>query len=363
MPNQALLTSLNLGSIELKNRVLMAPLTRNRANNPDLAPTDLHAEYYGQRAGAGLIITEATQISPQGIGYINTPGIYNAAQIAGWKKVTEQVHAKGGKIFLQLWHVGYVSHPDFHDGQPALSASSINPKAQVFTPQGPKETETARAMTLEEIQATIEDYARGARNAIESGMDGVEVHAANGYLIDQFVQDQTNLREDEYGGSVENRSRFLFEVLEKVVAAVGDSQKVGIRLSPSGLFNTAGDSDSKNTWTYVIKRLNEHNLAYLHLVEPLAPLPDDTDFAREVAKFYASLYEGTVISNGGHTRESGNQYIEEGIAHAIAYGKLYISNPDLPARFVQDAPLAEWDSNTFYLPGPKGYTDYPALEA
>lgn len=363
MPTQPLLSSFKLGKLELSNRIVMAPLTRSRADNPENAPTELHAEYYSQRASAGLIITEATQVSKQGVGYINTPGIHSAAQIEGWKKVTKAVHEAGGKIFLQLWHVGYVSHPDFHNGELPVSASAINPNTKSFTPQGFKDTVESRALTIEEIKETIQDYRRGARNAIDAGMNGVEVHGANGYLIDQFIQDSTNLRTDEYGGSIENRSRFLFEILDEVIAELGDSTRVGLRLSPSGLFNTQGDSNSKNAWTYVIQKLNDYNLAYVHFVEPLVPLPEDTHFAKQVLDFYGKLYTGTKIINGGYDQDKGNKEIGEGNADLVAYGKPFISNPDLPKRFELNAPLAQWDQDTFYTPGPKGYTDYPALEA
>lgn len=362
MSKQLLLESFQLGDYTLKNRIIMAPLTRSRADNPENKVTDLHVTYYSQRATAGLIITEATQISKQGVGYVNTPGIHSEAQVEAWKKVTDAVHAQGGLIFNQLWHVGSISHPDFHDGELPVSASDVNPNAQVYTHNGFTHTVAPRPMTVSEIKSTVQDYRKAAANALRAGFDGVEIHGANGYLVDQFIQDSTNKRSDEYGGSVENRSRFLFEILDEVISEVGTSKKVGLRLSPSGLFNTKGDSDSKNTWTYVIEKLNGYDLAYLHLVEPLVPLPEDTHFAKEVAKFYRKSYQGTLISNGGYTQEKGNQTLAEGHADLIAYGTLFISNPDLPRRFELGAALAEPDKNTFYTPGAKGYIDYPSLE-
>ena len=362
MSKQLLLEGFKLGDYTLKNRIVMAPLTRSRADNPENKVTELHATYYGQRAGAGLIITEATQISKQGVGYINTPGIYSEAQVEGWKLVTKAVHENGGLIFNQIWHVGSVSHPDFHNGELPVSASAVNPNTQAYTFEGLKDSVVPRPLTIEEIKSTIQDYRKGAANAIKAGFDGVEVHGANGYLIDQFLQDSTNQRTDEYGGSAENRAKFLFEVLDAVIAEIGTSKKVGLRLSPSGLVHTKGDSDSKNTYRYVIEKLNEYDLAYLHLIEPLVPLSEDTHFAKEVAKFYHQYYKGTIISNGGYDQDKGNKTLEEGTADLIAYGTLFISNPDLPKRFEVGAELAQPDKDTFYTPGAKGYTDYPALE-
>ena len=360
---QALLNAYTMGDIKLRNRIAMAPMTRSRADNPDNAPTDLIAEYYRQRASAGLIITEGSQISPMAVGYINTPGIYSKAQVEGWKKVTSAVHERGGKIFLQLWHVGRMSHPDFHDGKLPLSASALNPNSRSFTPQGFKETVDPKAMTLEEIQETIKDYGQAAKNAMAAGMDGVEIHASNGYLLHQFFSPTSNIRTDAYGGSIENRARILFEVIKEVTKYVPEN-RTGVRLNPSlhGVFGMTLNEETIPTFDYIIQRLNDYNLAYLHLSEPFTDVTEVPGAEPHIAERYRPMYKGTLIINSNFDQEKGNRVIEDGLADMVAYGKLFISNPDLVERFTHNAPLAEWDQDTFYTGGAKGYTDYPVYD-
>ncbi|HET7370561.1 MAG TPA: alkene reductase [Gammaproteobacteria bacterium] len=362
MSNQPLLEPVRIGRYSLDNRVVMAPLTRSRADNPQLAPTDLHAEYYAQRASAGLIISEATQISPQGVGYINTPGIYSAAQVDGWNKVTRAVHAQGGMMFAQLWHVGRVSHPDFHNGELPVAPSAINPEGQAFTARGMQPTVTPRALATDEVRGIVADYVKAAKNAIKAGFDGVELHGANGYLPNQFLIDSANQRTDEYGGSIANRARFLFEIVDAVSHAIG-AGRVGVRLSPSGLSNLKPDTNARALFEYVITRLNDYKLAYLHLIEPTEPVAHIPNMVANVAKHFRPFYQGTLITNGGYDRESGNSAIAEGHADLVAYGKLFIANPDLPERFRTGARLAEGDRATFYQGGARGYVDYPPLRA
>ncbi len=363
MNQQALLTPVKLGPYQLKNRVVMAPMTRDRADNPELAPTAMHAEYYAQRASAGLIITEGSQISPQGVGYIYTPGIHSEAQIRGWERVTDAVHARGGRIFLQLWHVGYVSHPDFHGGALPVSASAINPKTKVYTTAGVlKDTVASRALETAEVKQVVRDFAQGAKNAMAAGFDGVEVHGANGYLIEQFLRDGTNLRSDEYGGGIPNRVRFLLEVVEAVSKAVG-SERTGVRLSPAGTYNVPPDSDTRALYDYAIARLSEHGLAYLHLREPVGDMSAIPNMVTNVTEHFRGIYKGTLITNTAYDREKGNTAISRGLADLVAFGVPFIANPDLVERFREGAPLAKPDPATFYTPGAKGYTDYPGLEA
>jgi len=361
-PTQPLLTPYQLSQFRLKNRLVMAPLTRRRAGDGHV-PGDIMATYYAQRASAGLIIAEASQISPQGIGYMNTPGIHTPEQVEGWKKVTRAVHEKDGLIFLQLWHVGRVSHSLLQPNQQLpVAPSAINPKGELSTPQGKKPTETPRALELHEIPGIVEDYRKAAQNAKEAGFDGAEIHAANSYLIDQFLHESSNKRTDKYGGSIENRARFLFEVLEAVISVWG-SEKVGIRLAPSGTRFGMNDSDPVGLFGYVVRKLNDYNLAYLHLIEPLLPLDDYPHFIREVAKHFRPVYKGTLIACGGFTQEKGNEYIRKGWADLIAFGKLFISNPDLLRRFELNAPLNQPDADTFYTRGERGYIDYPFFKS
>ncbi|MFD2246957.1 alkene reductase [Pontibacter ruber] len=360
---QPLLRPIRIQDLELKNRVIMAPMTRSRADNPENAPTELHVQYYEQRAGAGLIISEGSQISKQAVGYINTPGIYSEAQVEGWKKVTRAVHAKGGKIFLQLWHVGRMSHPDFHNGELPVAPSAINPNDKSFTPQGFKDTVTPRELTQEDIKQIVQDFKNAAKNAMEAGFDGVEVHASNGYLLAQFFVSSANVRTDAYGGSKENRARILFEVLDAIKEVV-PIERVGVRLNPS-LHNSFGitlNEDTIPTYDYIIEKLNEYNLAYLHLSEPFTNVSSIPYAEPHIAKRYRPIYIGNLIINAGFTQETGNRVIEEGDADMVAFGIPFISNPDLPKRFELHAELAEADKSTFYAPGPEGYIDYPSLD-
>ena len=358
---QALLRPYTLGPIELKNSVVMAPMTRSRADNPASAPTEMHVEYYTQRAGAGLIITEGSQVSKRAVGYIHTAGIHNEKQIAGWKKVVNAVHERGGKIFIQLWHVGRMSHPDFHNGDKPLAPSAVNPNAKSFTPEGFKDTMEPKAMTLDEIKETQQEFVQAAKNAKEAGFDGIEIHASNGYLFHQFFNTKSNLRTDNYGGSKENRARFLFEILDKT-KEIWPENRIGIRLNPSlnGTFGIEATPETIPTFDYIIKKLNDYNLAYLHLSEPFTDVSEIDFLVSDIAKHYRPIYKGTLMINNGFDRETGNAIIESGNADLVAYAKLFISNPDLAERFKINAPLADWDDDTFYTQGKAGYTDYPS---
>lgn len=359
----ALLQPFSSRRLNYKNRVVMAPLTRRRATD-DHVPTDIMRSYYEQRASAGLIIAEATNTSLQAVGYMNSPGIFTQQQIEAWKLITKAVHDKGGIIFLQLWHVGRVSHPLLQPGQQLpVSSSAINARAIINTPDGHKEMVVPRALETEEIPGIVNDYRQAALNAIEAGFDGVEIHGANGYLPDQFLHDGSNIRNDQYGGSFENRSRFIMEILEACCSSIG-SDRVGIRLSPSGSNQGMFDSNVVQLYEYLIQRLNDFNLAYLHLMEPYAPLEPPDKFAhylKVVTPHFRSYFKGALITNVGFDFETGNKIISKGNADMVAYGKLYISNPDLVERFAKNAPLNPWDKDTFYYGGEKGYTDYTFL--
>jgi N-ethylmaleimide reductase len=360
MSKQALLTPFHK-NLQLKNRVVMAPLTRSRATNIENKPVEeLHVEYYKQRASAGLIITEGSQVSKDAVGYVNTAGIHSKAQVEGWKKVTEAVHEEGGKIFIQLWHVGRMSHPDFHNGKLPLAPSALNPNAQSYTPEGFKDTVTPKAMTKEDIKQTIADFVNAAKNAVEAGFDGVEIHSSNGYLFHQFFNGTSNTRTDEYGGSIENRTRFFFEVLDAMKEVISQ-EKIGVRFNPSlhGLFGITMDEETIPTFEYIIKKLNDYNLAYVHLSEPFTDVSEISFAVKHIAKHFRPLYKGTLMINAGFDQESGNIVIEVGDADLVAFGKLFISNPDLVERFEHNYELAEWDSDTFYTPGKEGYIDYP----
>jgi N-ethylmaleimide reductase len=362
MKDQLLLRPLDTPNLQLKNRVVMAPMTRSRANNEGKVPTeDLQGVYYEQRASAGLIITEGSQVSERAVGYINTPGIHTSAQVEGWKSVTKKVHDKGGKIFIQLWHVGRISHPDFHGGDLPLAPSAINPNAQSYTPEGMKDTVTPKEMSKADIQQTISDFAHAAKNAMTAGFDGVEIHSSNGYLFHQFFNATSNHRTDEYGGSKENRARFLFEVLDAVQKEI-PIQKVGLRLNPSlnGIFGMTMDEETIPTFDYIIAKLNGYDLAYLHLSEPFNDVSNLPFAETHIAKRYRPIYKGTLIINAGFDQKKGNQVLEDGDADLVAYGKPYISNPDLVERFAQGVSLSDSDGSTFYTPGKKGYTDYEA---
>ena len=363
MENSILFSSYNLSGLELKNRMVMAPMTRSRSDNEGNVPTSLTSEYYEQRATAGLIISEGVPVSTKAVGYINVPGIYSDAQVEGWKLVTHAVHAKGGKIFAQLWHVGRLSHPDFHKGELPHAPSAINPNEKSYTANGFVDTVTPKEMTVEDIKQTIQDFKNGASNALKAGFDGVEIHAANGYLFHQFFNGTSNHRTDNYGGSIENRSRILFETLDQMKVVI-DMNKVGIRFNPSmhGFMGMTMDEITIPTFDYIIDRLNGYGLAYIHLTEPFVPV-DEVPFAvKEVAKHFRPLYHGTMIINKGFNKETAIKVLDNGDADLVAFGVPFIANPDLVKRFQIDAPLNEADQATFYTPGAKGYTDYPALD-
>ena len=350
-----------LGPLHLANRIVMAPLTRSRAHD-DGAPGLLMAEYYAQRASAGLIIAEGTNISAQGRGYAFTPGLYSAAQVEGWRTVTEAVHARGGRIFPQLWHVGRISHPSLQPrGTLAVAPSAICPNATSYTGRGFEPCVTPRALSGEEMPGIIEDYRQAARNAIAAGFDGVEIHAANGYLIEQFLRDSTNRRTDAYGGSRDNRARCLLEVTAAVAGVCG-SERVGIRLSPLSPVNGADlDSDPAATYGYVISRLNSLRLAYIHVIEGVTQGARATHGDFDLQRLRRS-FKGCYIANNGYDLPLALKARQQGLADLISFGRLYIANPDLVERFKRGAPLNVPDRATFFGGGAAGYTDYPALD-
>jgi N-ethylmaleimide reductase len=351
-----LFSPVNIGRLQLPNRIVMAPLTRNRAAAGDV-PQPMHVTYYRQRATAGLIISEASPISPQGVGYPGTPGIYSEAQVAGWQAVTQAVHGAGGHIFQQLWHVGRISHPDLQPGGAApVAPSAIRPAGDAVTTTGLQPFVTPRALEPDEIQAIVAQYATAARNALQAGFDGVEVHAANGYLIDQFLRDGSNQRTDDYGGSLENRSRLLREVLQAVCEAVGP-ERVGVRISPENSFNDMRDSQPQETFEYVAGLLSGFGLAYLHVVEgDMVAGEKSLDYGRIRAAF-----KGIYMANCRYDLARAQQAIAAGAADMVSFGTLYIANPDLVERFRQGAALNTPDPGTFYGGDEHGYTDYPFM--
>ena len=354
-----LFTPVEVGPLHLRNWVVMAPLTRSRAAKGNV-PTALNALYYAQRASAGLIISEATQVSQQGQGYIATPGVHSAEQICGWSLVTKAVHVGGGHMVLQLWHVGRISHPSFQPGGGLpLAPSAIKPEAQAFTERGFEPIPTPRALGTEEIPGIVEEHAQAARNALAAGFDGVEVHAANGYLIDQFLRDRTNRRADRYGGSIENRVRFLVEVVDAVAAGVG-SARVGVRISPQNMQNDIANSDPQTLFDYVASQLAERGLAYLHVVEGDTSGNPVPPFDYRALK---RLFGGLVIANNGFDKRRANAAIADGEADLVAFGKPFIANPDLAIRLLLDAPIMPVNRDTLYGGGEAGYTDYPMLRA
>ncbi|RAR98757.1 alkene reductase [Ensifer adhaerens] len=356
---------LRAGSLELEHRIVMAPLTRMRASQPGNIPTEANAEYYRQRAtNGGLIITEATQVIRSGQGYPATPGIHNSEQIDGWRKVTAAVHAEGGKIVLQLWHVGRISHSSFQPGRaPPVGPSAVPAPALAFTANWERVPyETPRALDLQEIAQIVGSYANGARNAIEAGFDGV--HGANGYLIEQFLQSRSNRRSDLYGGSIENRTRFLLEVAAAVSDAVGPD-RVGVRLSPFGVANGMDENEPQPLYQYAIQELAKLGLAYLHLIEPRASGTGSADVsygeALSASRLFRPFWSGVLIAAGGYSRTDAESAIATGHADAIAFGRSFISNPDLVERLRKGAALHPWNRETFYGGGSAGYTDYPFL--
>lgn len=356
MATTDLFTPSKLGPLTLPHRIIMAPLTRSRAAQPGDIPTEMNAEYYSQRASAALIITEATHVSAQGKGYAFTPGIVTDEQIAGWKKVTEAVHQAGGRIYMQIWHVGRVSHSSLQpDNQLPVAPSAIAvSEGQAFTEQGLVDFETPRALETDEIAGIVADFKQGAINAKAAGFDGVEIHAANGYLIEQFLKDGTNKREDEYGGSIENRCRFALEIVE-AVTQVWPGDQVGIRISPTNKFNAMSDTNPTPLYQYLVGELNKFNLAYLHVVERLPWFAEEAFDYNKLREQFNGLY----MANGGYLADSANSHIASGKADLISFGGPYISNPDLAERFEKGLDLAEPDQETFYGGGEKGYTDYP----
>lgn len=358
-PEQPLLTPVKLGPYELKNRIVMAPMTRARAANPERAPTSLHVEYYAQRAAAGLIVTEAAQVSPQGIGYVNTPGIHSDAQIEGWKRVTQAVHARGGRIFLQLWHTGRRSHPDFHGGALPVAPSAINPHSRVYTPEGFKDTVTPHALGTREVGAVIDDFVGAGKNAVAAGFDGVSLHGSHGFLIEQFLRDSSNRRDDRYGGGVPDRARFLFEIVEGLSRAIG-SERVGVRLSPANTAGIPADSDTPALYDFVVGVLDDRALAYLHLLEAPSGNPALTSGTAEtLSARYRTMYHGTLIANNGYARESGNAAIARGAVDLVSFGRLFVANPDLVHRFRLRQEPAEVERGTLYRGGAAGCIDYP----
>jgi len=351
----SLFTPLAVGALTLPNRFVLAPLTRTRAGMEHL-PNDLMAEYYSQRASGGLLITECTMVQEGTSAFVAEPGVYSAEQIAGWKKTTDAVHAKGGRIFMQIWHAGRAAHPAINNGKEIVSSSATAIEGEIHTPAGKVPHAVPRALTVDEIKGIVADFAQGAKNAMAAGFDGVEVHAANGYLIDQFLRDGCNQRTDAYGGSVENRARFLFEVLTAVSEAIG-SDRVGVRLSPLNSFNSMKDSDPVGLTSYLADKLNGFQLAYLHLMR--------ADFfgvqKADVMTVAREKYQGVLIGNMGYSAQEAEQAIQEGKLDAVAFGNAYIANPDLPERIQAGVALNTPDSSTYYTPGAKGYTDYPTM--
>lgn len=350
-----LFTPLQLGDITLANRIAMAPMTRNRA--PDNIANAMMAEYYRQRSGAGLIITEGAQISPRAVGYPATPGIHSDAQVDGWQGVTSAIHEAGSHAFIQLWHCGRVSHPDFHDGALPVAPSAIKPAGDAFTATGLQPFVTPHALDAAEIAAIVEDYRQAALRADAAGFDGVEIHAANGYLIDQFIRDGSNSREDGYGGKLANRVRLLLEVVEAVGRSIGFG-RVGVRISPINGFNDMRDSDPQATFDYVAASLSELKPGYLHAVE-VDMSGKAGGYDREATR---RNFDGLYIANGGYTGESATAALQSGHADLVAFGIPFLANPDLPERLRRGAPLNEADVATFYGGDSHGYTDYPALE-
>jgi N-ethylmaleimide reductase len=346
--------------IELKNRVVMAPMTRGRARNAGLVPTDLHVEYYRQRATAGLLVTEATWVSRDGIGFINVPGIFSPEQVEGWKKVTDAVHAEGGRIYLQIAHSGAGSHPDFFDGQPPLAPSAVNPGLKAFTNEGFKDTVTPREMTIDQIRSTIDDYAKAAKNAKAAGFDGVELHSATTYLLPQFLNSKLNVRMDAYGGSAENRSRIVVEILEALIAEWGLG-RIGVKLSPTMAMGGFGPTDQTvATYEHLVKRLSSLPLSHVQLVKapndltetPIAVLQDTIAYFRPILK-------GTLIANLGYDKAKADAVLEAKQADLVSFGNSFIGNPDLVRRMKEAIPLNRPNRDLFYQGGAEGYTDYP----
>jgi len=357
----SLFDPVQFGGLSLSNRIIMAPLTRGRAG-ASRVPNDMMVEYYAQRAEAGLIITEATAISPQGYGWAGAPGIYTDEMELGWKRVTDTVHKRGGKIVLQLWHMGRLSHPDFQpNGEQTVAPSALKPDGFTRDAAGKKEYTVPRALEASELPGIIDDYVMATRRSLRAGFDGVEIHGANGYLLDQFVRDGSNQRTDEYGGSIENRLRFPLQVVEAVVKEAG-SDRTGIRISPTNPNGGTKDSDPVKTFTSFANALSGFNLAYLHIMEPYPESGKAFPGVPYVTPDIRKAYQGNITVNGGYDLQHGNGIIDSGLAQAVAFGVPFLANPDLVRRLKMNVPLNEADPATFYSTGPEGYIDYPVME-
>ncbi|HUC18852.1 MAG TPA: alkene reductase [Acetobacteraceae bacterium] len=343
---------ITIGELRLPNRILLAPLTRTRSSGDGRVPNAMMRDYYVQRASAGLIITEATSVTPMGVGYPRTPGVWSEEQVAGWRLVTEAVHAAAGRIFLQLWHVGRISDPIYHNGALPVAPSAIAPKGHVSLLRPERPYVVPRALETEELPSIVAAFRKGAENAMEAGFDGVEIHGANGYLLDQFLQDGSNHRNDRYGGTIENRARLMLEVTDAVISVWG-AGRVGMHLAPRADFNDMGDSDLSAAFGYAARALGKRKIAFICARESVQ--------APRLGPELKSLFGGPYLANESFTRESAEAALAAGEADAVAFGKLFLANPDLPRRFAMNAPLNAWDAATFYTDGPEGYTDYPAL--
>lgn len=355
--HSTLFSPFRLGPHELPNRIVMAPMTRSRAGEGRV-PRELTATYYRQRASAGLIVTEASQVSPEGVGYPDTPGIHTDAQVEGWSRVVDAVHDEGGLIYLQLWHVGRISHPLYHGGEAPPAPSAVRPEGEVFTSEGMKSFVTPRRLDTEEVARVVDQYRHGAKNALRAGFDGVEIHGANGYLVDQFLRSGTNRRTDRYGGSVENRLRFLSEVAE-AVSGVWGPDRVGVRLSPLSRFNDMEDEDPARTFGAAARRLSDLGVGYLHVVEQDDFEGDDRSF--DLGELRVA-FDGVYMVNGGYDGERAEEALSSGSADLVSFGRLFLANPDLPRRLEQEGPYNDPDPDTFYGGGAEGYVDYPTLE-
>jgi N-ethylmaleimide reductase len=350
-----LFSTTRIGPYTLRNRLVMAPMTRSRADDATGVPSELAATYYRQRANAGLIITEGTQPSPTGKGYVRTPGIHSPAQIEAWKLITSAVHAEGGRIFLQLMHTGRISHPSLQpNGATPVAPSAVQPAGQVFTATGPQDFVMPRALTTEEVSGVVNEYRIATRHALEAGFDGVELHAASGYLPEQFLSSSTNRRTDRYGGSLANRARFILEVLQAMAAEAG-GDRVGIKIAPEMGFNDISDATPQETYRYLVEQLAPFKLAYLHVARTRSEF--------DYRALLRPLFQGPYLQGGGLTRDSAATLIAQGQADAVVFGSLYLANPDLVQRFRADATFNTPDRDTFYAPGPHGYIDYPMQEA
>ncbi len=356
-----LFSPMRIGDIDMANRIVMAPLTRCRADEPagDVPGSAMNIEYYRQRNAAGLIISEGTQVSPVGKGYLATPGIYSDEQVEGWKRITQAVHEGDAKIVAQLWHVGRISHPDLTGGEQPVAPSAVQPQVTAYTRNGKVDAPTPRALSTDEIAQVVAQFRRGAANAIRAGFDGVEIHGANGYLIDQFLRGDANQRTDAYGGSVENRARFALEVVDAVVAEIG-AARVGIRLSPVTTVNGLADPNPQPVFTWLVEQLDQRGIAFIHFIEGVTGGPralDGFDFG-----WARKAFRGAYIANNGYDRQAAIDAVEAGRADAVAFGRPFIANPDLVERLRTDAPLNRPNPATFYAPGPEGYIDYPSLQ-